>query len=205
MSRWKTDARGPYTRAAGSGRKAYLLHPEVEDYNVVDVVLHAVGIRRFNGAGMSIAQHMVVGAAMAQMFYPDDALLPHRFLIHDIAETKLGDVSSPLKHLLGAAYRDLEQAHELVVEKKFGTLFIGDERVKELDNRMFLTERLEVYRGLDVDVSEDVAGLDLEPFPLSKADMEEFFEPWDTMRAAETYSTALRIMFGVRTPSGLEN
>ncbi len=160
-ARWKTDAKGPYIRTMPSGRKCYLLHPSADDIHLDEVVYHAAGINRYTGGSrFSIAQHMVVGAMMAAEFYPDDKELPGRFLIHDIAETKLGDVSSPLKHVLGAAYRDLEARHDLAVEEKFSLTFVGVPAVKELDDRMWLTERLWIYRHCDQDeIAEDVSGV----------------------------------------------
>ena len=185
-----------------TGRKSYLLHPTPADYRLDEIAWHAGGVNRYTGGSrLSIAQHMLVGALMADQFYPDNKLLPHRFLIHDIAETKLGDVSSPLKAILGDSYRELEAQHDLVIEEKFGVTFLGIPEVKELDDRMWLTERLVVYRdALDkgVDISEDTRHLDIEPFPLPREELDMYFKPWGADKASTLYLMALLEAFGPR-------
>lgn len=197
-ARWKTDELGPYIRKMPTGRKQRLLNPVKEDYTyLAEIVYHAAGVNRYTGGSrLSIAQHMAVGALMAERFYPTETLLPHRFLIHDIAETNLGDVSSPLKHALGASYRDLEGKHDLAVEGAFNLTFIGDKLVKELDNRMWLTERLVVYRGVEVDIDEDTENVDLEPFPLTRMELDRYFGRWEPEKAEMVYGTMLMVAFG---------
>jgi hypothetical protein len=142
---------------------------------------------------------MVVGALMAERFYPDDQLLKSRFLIHDVAETNLGDVSSPLKHVLGAVYKDLEAQHDLAVEQKFGLTFLGVPEVKEVDDRMWLTERLWIYRECPEDklaeMEEDVARVPHEPFPIDRDELRLLFAPWGAERAEAMYLMALALAF----------
>lgn len=192
-ARWKTDELGPYIRVMPTGRKAYLRHPS---YRVEEIAYHAAGINRYTGGSrFSIAQHMLVGAMLARKFYPEHPLLSHRFMIHDIAETQLGDVSSPLKALLGSSYADLEAQHDLAVEEMFGVTFLGVPEVKELDNRMWLTERLVVYRGLDRDtIDEDVANVGVEPFPLSRGELDRLFRPLDPSVLEAVYGDGLNAL-----------
>jgi hypothetical protein len=191
-SKWRTDARGPYIRMA-SGLKVYLADPTPEQIRLGDVVHHVARINRYTGADeYTIGQHMVVAARLAERLYPEHDLLPARMLIHDVAEHVLGDVSAPLKSLL-PDYKALETRWDYAVEQKFGVTFIGDALVKEVDDRMWLTERLAVYGDamLDgVDISEDYSG-DLVPFELDDEEFTDLFYPWATDRVEEEYEIEL--------------
>lgn len=191
--RW-ADGRGPYIRMK-SGRKIFLKEASAKSIHIPDVAYHGSGVLRYTGASrMPITQHMVVGAKMAEIFYPDHGLLPARFMIHDVAEHILGDVSSPLKSLL-PEYRELENSWDLAVEEWANLTFLGDPLVKELDNLMWLTEREIVYLDCDEDISEDTARLTeagLEPFQLTLKDIVDFFWPWEPDLAEEQYLTEFR-------------
>lgn len=180
-SKWRTDPRGPYIRMR-SGEKVYLADPSPEQIRLADVAHHAARIRRYTGASeLSIAQHMVLGAWMAARFYPEHDLLPARILIHDVGEHVLGDVSAPLKSML-PEYKALETRWDYAVEQRFGVTFIGDALVKEVDDRLWLTERLVVYGHVEEDISEDYSG-PLEPFPLDAVELEHLFGKWSDSEA----------------------
>ncbi len=191
--RWASGI-GPYVRMH-SGRKFPLADPTPADYQVSDIAYHLARINRYTGGSeFSIAQHSVVGARMAERFYPDHALLPARFMIHDVSEHAIGDVSSPLKSML-PDYKILEQKHELVVEQRFDLMFLGVPEVRELDNRMWITERGWVYREAmeaGVDMTEDVARIALEPFDLTYSEGYENFTPWGAEHAQEQYLVEFR-------------
>lgn len=186
-TRNREDGRGPYIRTV-SGRKLYLLEPSAEQIYIPDVARHLAGTNRFNGCGISVAQHCVVGARLASRFYPDVALLPARFMVHDVAEAYLGDVSSPLKRCLDD-YKVLERDWDAAVEDRFDVLFVGVPVVKELDDRMWMTERLITQPMLSL--ADDYAG-PLEEFPLEKGELEEMFTPWGMEVAEHEYLVALR-------------
>ena len=168
--RWNGDRQGPYIRLR-NGQKYYLSDPRPEDFqDVEDLAYSLSGIYRYTGGSrISVAQHMVVGSRMAERFYPDNALLPARFLIHDVTEARLGDMSSPLKALC-PDYKVLEDKTELAVEARFNLQYLGVPEVKELDYRMWLTERLVVFPNLTK--ADDYSG-PLEPFPLTSAELED--------------------------------
>jgi hypothetical protein len=191
-SKWRTDPRGPYIRMH-SGEKVYLAQPSPEQIRLRDLAYHAARVHRYTGATeMSIAQHMVVGARMAARFYQSEPKLPARVLIHDAAEHVLGDVSAPLKSLL-ADYKALESKWDIAVEDRFNLLFVGDPLVRQVDDRMWLTERLVVYGDAmrdGVDISEDYAG-PLTPFEITPDELFDNFTPWSPARAEEEYLTEL--------------
>ena len=168
--RWKS---APYIRMH-SGRIVHLNDPRPESYYIPDVAYHMAGINRYTGGSrFTNGQHSIVAAEMARRFYPG-GLLPQRMAIHDTAEHVLGDVSSPLKSML-PEYKELEARWDLAAETRFGVTFVGDPLVKEVDDRMWLTERLVVYPMLKQ--TDDYLG-PLEPFPLSHEELMEWFAPW---------------------------
>lgn len=176
---WQDDPGGPYIRMR-SGRKFYLVNPPPEQWHIPDVAYHAAGVLRYTGASrFSVAQHMVVGAVMARRFYPEHPLLPARFTIHDAPEAVYNDMNSPLKRLCPDYCRLLTDG-ERSFEKRCDLTWMDDPMVKELDCRMWLTECLTVYRHAEangIDMSEDYTG-QLEPFPLSLAELDDWFKPW---------------------------
>lgn len=190
MNRW--EEREPYIRLI-DGKTVTLAKPTKEDYRNIPIIAHNLaGVFRYSGGSrFSVAQHEVVGARMAALFYPEAKLLPARFLIHDNPEAFIGDVSSPLKALL-PQYKVIEAVHDLAVEGAYDLLFVGDALVKEVDNRMWLTEREMVYMHCDADISEDTAQLDLEPFELTLTQFLDNFSPWACDYAEEQYLIEFR-------------
>ncbi len=184
---------GPYIRSH-FGRKIPLANPSPADLRLDDIAYHLARINRYTGASQfSVAQHMVVGAVMARRFYPDHPLLPARFLIHDVPEHAIGDVSSPLKSLI-PGYKELEQRWDLAVESWAGLTFVGVPEVKELDDRMWLTERLTIFREalwLGAEMDEDTARCQWEPFELTRHELTRYFEPWGARVAEEEYLVAV--------------
>lgn len=192
MTRW---AKGePYIRLA-NGTKVSVGNPKPDDYrNVPLIARHLAGINRYSGGSrFTVAQHMVVGARMAELFYPDNALLPARFMIHDMGEGLVGDMSTPLKHQC-PDFKAIETKHDLAVEARCDLTFLGDPLVKELDNRMWLTEREMFYMDVpdEIDISEDTAHLELEPFDLPFHDFLDAFGPWEPSFAEEQYLIEFR-------------
>lgn len=187
--------RGPYIRMH-SGRKVYLKEPE---WYLPDIAYHAAGVHRYTGGSrLSIGQHMIVAAAMAEQFYSGDTAytdpLPARLLIHDAPEAVYGDMSSPLKRLC-PDYCALLLNGERSFERWTGLTFINDPLVKEIDLRMWLTERQLVLAQAmlnGVDVSEDTDWCSLKPFPLTVDELYEKFDPWHSMIVEQAYTREFR-------------
>src|SRR5688572_3659359 len=123
---------------------------------------------------------------MAQRFYPTERYLPAKMLIHDVAEAYYGDVSAPLKSLL-PDYRTLEANANAAVERRFDLGFVGDPLVKEVDDRMWLTERMALF---DLPTGEDYLG-DLEAFPLTRGEFKADFLVWLPWTAEKRFDLAL--------------
>lgn len=189
---WQHTNRGPYIKTF-YGNKIFIGDPRPEDFTVEDIARNLAGINRYVGASRyTVAQHCVVAARMAELHYPTEKLLPARMLIHDADEAFIGDVSSPLKSLL-PDYVMVEQKMQLAMEKFFDLLFIGDPLVKELDYRMWLTEREELFGGRHGPQETDYKG-PLQPFEWAGRDFTEW--PADEaeirwLEACRTYFPAL--------------
>lgn len=180
-SRWKGE-RGPYKRMA-SGRKFYLADPRPEDFYLPDIIHHLSRLPRYDGATTyTVGQHCGVAAKIARRLFPDNQGLPAKMLIHDFVEAYYGDVSSPLKSLL-SSYRVLEKAAELELEKWLGVRFLDDPLVKEIDDRMWLTERSLLFP--DIPVEEDYDGPLTAFTELSWAERWALFQPWRTFHVAD--------------------
>lgn len=190
-ARWLNEELGPYVRVMPTCRKFHLLRPERSGFRLEEVVHHTVRIRRFNGTGIPVAQHMVVGAIMAERFYPGAALLPQRFLVHDAHEAYYGDVASPTKRCL-PDYCALEALGTAEAERWADLTFVDNELVKEVDTRMWLTERLITQPQLRRE--DDYAG-PLEEFPLDREELEGLFTPWYVFEAEEEYRLSLDAWF----------
>lgn len=187
-NRW-VKVKRPYIRQR-SGRKFFLAEFKTAQWNLQDIAYHLAGINRYTGGSRySVAQHCVVAARMAARHYPYETNLPARMLIHDVAESAYGDMSSPLKSLC-PDYNRLLTLADASVEKFFDLTFMDDPLVKEVDTRMWLTESETVYWDVEEDTSEDVAWCALKPFPLPDTD----FEAWDPDEAEGEWLLACRTL-----------
>lgn len=89
---------------------------------------------------LSVAEHSVTVAAIVLELTGDreKALVG---LMHDAAEAILGDVSSPLKALLGSFYRDLERVAQIAIFDHYGLPLPFPEEVKKADMIALATEK----------------------------------------------------------------
>jgi len=126
-----------------SCRVVDLLHPRKEDYHIGEIANSLSKLCRFTGQIpylYTVAQHSVLCAEVA--LYQDNLSLDsvRWALLHDAAESFLGDVSSPLKSLL-PEYRQLEAKHLRAMASRFGMSEGIPHAVKNIDRRMLVTER----------------------------------------------------------------
>ena len=132
------DYRGGSSRygsyPAGYLKRIHALFPEKKK------VLHLFsGNVATIGAPYSVAQHSV----MLSNTLPRDIALEG--LLHDAAEAYLGDITSPLKRLLGDVYEKLEHEIDSAIATKYnlhcGKILGWPSEVKYADRRMLATER----------------------------------------------------------------
>jgi 5'-deoxynucleotidase YfbR-like HD superfamily hydrolase len=100
-----------------TGKNVDLQLPTRDVIDIRDVAHSLAGINRFTSHTRdrySVAVHCVIGSYFT---LPEFAL---EFLMHDAHEAYLGDVSSPLKSLLGPEYGKLADHFDAVIGSKFG-------------------------------------------------------------------------------------
>lgn len=123
----------------------------VREVRIADIA-HALSlICRFGGHSVehySVAQHsLLVARILESMGAPADAQLCG--LMHDAHEAYVGDVPTPIKLMLGAAWADLEHQAEDVVLSAFGLVAaMNDWRdiVKHADRVALATERRDLLQ-----------------------------------------------------------
>jgi 5'-deoxynucleotidase YfbR-like HD superfamily hydrolase len=134
------DRRGEWMTTF-SGRRFWLMDPRPGDIDIEDIAQGLSRLSRYFGGtlgrhGYTVAQHSV----LASWIVGQPARLAA--LLHDAPEAYAGDVITPLKKLLGDAYRRIEAAIMAAVAGRFG-LTLSEEVVREVewaDRVMLATE-----------------------------------------------------------------
>ena len=121
-----------------SGKSFDFLDLESNEVDIKDIAAHLSKTCRYAGAvqGLpySVAQHCVLVSQQVVSYYQFPALM------HDAAEAYTGDVTRPLKQVLGPAFKELEQRIEQLLARRFGFQYPFPEAVKEVDRRLLATE-----------------------------------------------------------------
>lgn len=114
-----------------------LLSPQTSAFTINDIAHALSQLCRFTGHTSefySVAEHSL----RASYLVPKDYAM--QSLLHDAAEAFVGDVSSPLKHLL-PNYKDIEQAIQVEIFRRFDCPLVEADEVKLADLIMLATER----------------------------------------------------------------
>lgn len=139
-------SRGPYIQTF-SGNPFYLLDPRPEEIEIRDIAHALSQLCRFTGHSRklyTVAQHCLM---VSDLVPPELAL---EGLLHDATEAYVGDVSSPLKGILGAAYTDIEQSIHLAIADRFKLASPWPhDVVKHADLTAFATEARDFMMPLD--------------------------------------------------------
>lgn len=120
-----------------TGRKFHFLNCDPSDVDIVDIAVALSRAARFNGHTRhfySVAQHSVLVSLQCEQF-------PLHALLHDAAEAYIGDITTPLKMLLGPHVKSLEARMHGVICQRFGIGSAMPTEVKVADARMLITER----------------------------------------------------------------
>jgi hypothetical protein len=134
-----TDHTHDFWLGTNGGNSVDLLNPSPESLSLEDMATALGQLCRFNGQikqFYSVAEHCLNVAALVPPRYKLEALM------HDAPEAYLCDVPTPLKKLLGAAYKDVESRLAAAIGIKFGLdLEHLPACVKAADLIMVVTER----------------------------------------------------------------
>jgi 5'-deoxynucleotidase YfbR-like HD superfamily hydrolase len=109
-----------------SGRRLNLLDPSPLDVEVEDIAHGLARVARWNGQTVgpeifSVAQHSLLVETIAAHLEPElgarDRLA---VLLHDAPEYVIGDIISPLKAVIGEAYKSVEARLLTAIHVRFG-------------------------------------------------------------------------------------
>lgn len=129
-----------------SGRRYWPLDPRPEDFVIEDIAHGLSHVCRWAGHVdnfYSVAQHSVIVSHNVPFNFAMDALL------HDASEAYLGDVTRPLKRMMGGLYATIERRTEECIAKAFGLAKTMPPIVKSVDNRITVDERKQLFANND--------------------------------------------------------
>ncbi len=130
-----------------SGGRFFIDDPRPEDVNFDDIASSLAKLCRYTGHTgrynsreefYSVAQHSVL---VSYKVPPEMAMVG---LLHDATEAYIGDISKPLKLVIGPKIVEIEDRIWAAVAERFGLPREIPREVKEADLRMFVTERRDV-------------------------------------------------------------
>ncbi|MEM9232891.1 MAG: HD family hydrolase [Pseudomonadota bacterium] len=159
-----------------SGRRLDILDPSPLDIEIEDIAHGLARVARWNGQTtgplpFNVAQHSVIVTDMCLQMKPD---WPVKWqlaaLLHDAPEYVIGDMISPFKSALGAAYKDVEHGLERAIHLRFSlpaSLPTQVEKlIKKADRACAYFEATQIA-GFDVAEAEKFFPVPLSISPLS--------------------------------------
>lgn len=146
-----------------TGRKIYPLSPGLSMIHIEDIA-HGLSMKcRFNGqcsSFYSVAQHSIMVSVEAHCHCKLEALF------HDAAEAYLPDVSRPIKSSL-KGFHEIENNLLSVIFEKFKLDINLMSDVKEIDDRMCITEGTQLMPDTSDWQMNHIAPFDIELVPMS--------------------------------------
>ncbi len=124
------------------GVKFDLLEPKPVDVRPHDISYSLSNTARFTGhTPYSVAEHSLM---VADLVPPELELFG---LLHDAAEAYTGDISRPLKILLGETFREIEERIEAAIAIRFGLEWTPEIKrlVKQADDIALSTEFRDLF------------------------------------------------------------
>lgn len=182
-----------------SGKRFYPLDPHIDDINLEDIAHSLAQQTRWGGHSTkfySVASHsLMCYEAASQAGLSMDEL--RWALMHDSAETYLGDVVSPLKRALYVVpnagictLRAWEERILQIIAEKFGLPWPIPDSVHLIDRRAVLTESLHNTRSKDAGGFLGPEWVRLEPYDSS---LLRYQEPWEAERDFLRYAACLEL------------
>lgn len=179
-----------------TGRKFDLTNLSSNQIDIVDIAAGLSKVCRFAGQCpyfYSVAEHCVLGANYILRTYPDH---PHKdslaleFLLHDATEAYLGDISYPLKQLIGPEYKRMEIELDKVIRSQLINSSYkippeDSEIISNLDISMCVVERDYmmgcIHRWSDRYENAERIPIDLELWPHNIA-FDKYIETYQSLR-----------------------
>ncbi len=131
-----------------SGHRFFIDDPRAIDVQFADIAPSLAKLCRYTGHTgdsrknyeefYSVAQHSVL---VSEQVPPEMAMVG---LLHDATEAYIGDISKPLKLVIGPKIVEIEDRIWAAVAERFGLPREIPAEVKEADLRMFVTERRDI-------------------------------------------------------------
>jgi len=150
------------TILTSAGRYFNLVDPNHRHVCIHEIAHALAHICRFTG-------HVRTFYSVAQHSYHASYLVPPEYalqaLLHDAAEAYIGDVASPLKHLL-PDYKAIEAGVEAAVTRHFKLPAVLHPSVKRADLIMLATEQRDLMPA-HADVWECIQGIEPMPQPIA--------------------------------------
>lgn len=179
-----------------SGRLLHLLDPSPLDVEISDFVIGISRESRWNGQTRgdhlySVAQHsLLVLDILDRMVWPTAPRAARlHALTHDLAETVLKDLVTPVKHAVGdQGYRELGDRLDRAIRIRIGLPVELPDRwkkaVKKADRIAAVTEAVRLARWTEADARRDVGAGYRGPL------WEEALEPWPESVTRERWMAA---------------
>jgi hypothetical protein len=171
-----------------TGAVVWPLDPRPDDIKIADVAHHLSNLCRFTGGTRkfySVAQH---SCHVADALGPCDPSLAAWGLLHDASEAYLGDIARPTKHAVagfGEAYRQAEDRLMRVIAERFGLHGDEPDAVKDVDDRMVVTEARDLMPGKPPFVELEFP--DVQPYDWS-------VRPWTPDEAKTEFLLRFRVL-----------
>lgn len=151
-----------------TGEKISIGELSIDQVHIEDIAHHLTNIQRYNGAigfdkSYSVAQHCI-NVALYIYGETKDIGWAKAALLHDAAETYLGDLISGVKEEL-CDYKKLEKDVEKVINTKFKITPWSQVAIKFVDHRILLDEAKAIFPQYYTAFSDQYP--DLEPLGIS--------------------------------------
>jgi hypothetical protein len=144
-----------------NGGRLHFEDPQIECLKIEDIAHALAHINRFTGhtwRAYSVAEHSIICAQKAS---PEAKL---HALMHDAHEAYLGDVSGPLKALIGPVYKQLAEKLDYLIFERFGVEEYYEE-VDLIDKRMLFTEGMSLLHDAAYGMNDWPILKDIMPYP----------------------------------------
>ncbi len=160
------------------GHKVHFLKPRPDEIDIRDIAHALSRICRFNGHTIKpyyVANHLCLCADYAP------AEVKREAFAHDWQEALCTDCPTPLKVLL-PQFSEIEQRLEVVIARKWKLTHPLPAAVKEIDQRMLVTEMRDLTHRID-----------WREYPSTPFD--ETIEPWDSARCHREFMKRFKRLF----------